>query len=126
MKFDNVDCCPVCGHTPIETFWDGAKLEAKYKCHCCGWNNFEITKNNQKEPEKENCYDDFANEMYNLSYSLYKAGFRGKEERAHILGGMASTIYNKTEKEKARKIVESVPGLDGKPGSGGLGGGGWG
>ena len=121
-----LDCCPVCGHTPIETFWDNINLQPKYKCHRCGWNNFENDKKEEKQPNPESSYDSFADEMVKLRQTLRKAGVLDKVELAHILGGMASTIYNKTENERARKKLESMPGLDGKPGSGGLGGGGWG
>lgn len=109
--------CPKCGNNHTTGFEDSKH----HKCWICGYRwPFDNNSNT------ESSYDDFVNEMYKLRNSLYEAGFRDKEERAHILGGMASTIYNRTETEKARKTVESMPGLDGKPGSGGLGGSGWG
>lgn len=50
-----LDCCPVCGHTPIETFWDNLNLQPKYKCHCCGWNNFENDKKEEKTVPPTRC-----------------------------------------------------------------------
>lgn len=109
-KCDNLVCCPVCGHAPIETFWDGVKLEAKYKCHCCGWNNFEITKNNQKEPEKENPYTEFAKEMSLLHEALKAEGF--KDAMVDILAAMTPEVWKKVQYEEQKDFLHKTLGIN--------------
>ena len=98
-----LDCCPVCGHTPIETFWDNLNLQAKYKCHRCGWNNFENDKKEEKQPDPNNPYTDFAKEMSLLHEALKSEGF--KDAMVDILSKMAPIVWDKVTNERARKAM---------------------
>jgi hypothetical protein len=98
-----LDCCPVCGHTPIETFWDNLNLQPKYKCHCCGWNNFENDKKEKKQPDPENSYTDFAKEMSLLHEALKAEGF--KDSMVDILAKMAPIVWDKITNERAREAM---------------------
>jgi predicted nucleic acid-binding Zn-ribbon protein len=98
-----LDCCPVCGHTPIETFWDGVNFEPKYKCHNCGWNNFENDKKEEKQPDPNNPYTDFAKEMSLLHEALKAEGF--KDSMVDILSKMAPIIWDRVTNERARKAM---------------------
>jgi predicted RNA-binding Zn-ribbon protein involved in translation (DUF1610 family) len=105
--------CPKCGSEHLSAFYSPNKLtglmESIISCWDCGHkfnhDNGEY-RNNDKEPDPNNPYTEFAKEMSLLHEALKAEGF--KDAMVDILAKMTPIVWDKVERKKAHERLKAA------------------